>query len=97
MTNDDARSAESADRAGNERGWGGAEVVRDHEGQPTGGTRWDGDRVVRDEDEHEAPADAGWSASEVVRDHGETGGAESGGGWSAQEVVKDQGEPAAER
>lgn len=95
MPNEDAQSAESVDETGNGSGWGGAEVVRDHEGRPTGDTRWDGDRVVRDQDEQVATVDAGWSGSEVVKDHGAE--ADSGGGWSAQEVVRDHGEPASDR
>jgi hypothetical protein len=73
------------------RGWGGAEVVRDHSGQAAGESGWGSEGVVRDQGENDEPdADTGWSGSEVVRDQGETPGTESGG-WSAGEVVKDHG------
>lgn len=94
MTNESENTAGSHPVEGEpeSRGWGGAEVVRDHAGQAAGESGWESERVVRDQGEDDDPqVGSGWSGSEVVRDQGEVPTADAGG-WSAAEVVKDHGE-----
>ena len=88
-----ASGSHPVEATGETRGWGGGEVIRDHAGEATGETGWEGERIVRHQGEDEQPGvDTGWSGAEVVRDHGEAAEPDSAGGWSGSEVVKDRGE-----